>query len=71
MGDPSESDGDSDTHVVTNTETPKGDDTGRVYPEGSISDKAAQIDVAQRGVQNIQATTLTWTKTSLAALLIL
>ncbi|KEQ80637.1 MFS general substrate transporter [Aureobasidium pullulans EXF-150] len=71
MGDPSESDGDSDTHVVTNTETPKGDDTGRVYPEGSISDKAAQIDEAQRGVQNIQATTLTWTKTSLASLLIL
>lgn len=71
MGDPSENDGESSTHVVSNTETPKGDDTGRVYPEGSITDKAVQIDEAQRGVQSIQATTLTWTKTSLASLLIL
>ncbi|KAI5248092.1 MFS general substrate transporter [Aureobasidium subglaciale] len=71
MGDPNESDTESETHVDSNTETPKSDGTGAGYPASHSSEKAAQIDEAQRGVQNIQATTLAWSKTSLITLLVL
>ena len=71
MGDPSENDRGSVAHVVSNTERPKHDDAGREYPASSTSEKSDEIDNAQRGVQNIQATTMAWTKTSLATLLIL
>ena len=69
MGDPSENDRGS--VVVSNAERPKHDDAGREYPASSTSEKSDEIDNAQRGVQNIQATTMAWTKTSLATLLIL
>lgn len=71
MGDPSESHGDFDTHVVSNTGRPKTDETGEKYPASDTHGKVDEIDNAQRGVQNIQATTMAWTKTSLATLLIL
>jgi len=71
MGDPSEVDDTSVTHVSSNTERPKHDDNGNEYPQSDTSEKHDEIDNAQRGVQNIQATTMAWTKTSLATLLIL
>lgn len=71
MSDPSDSTEESVTHVVSDTERPKHDEIGREYPRSVTSEKGDKIDDAQRGVQNIQATTMAWTKTSLATLLIL
>ncbi|CAD0114002.1 unnamed protein product [Aureobasidium uvarum] len=71
MGDPDESDVDSDTPAIAATQTPKSENVNNPYTPSTTSERGAEIDKAQRGVQNIQATTLTWTKTSLATLLIL
>ena len=71
IGDPSENHEVSDAHIVTNTERPKTDETGEEYPASHTNVKGDGIDNAQRGVQNIQATTMAWNKTSLATLLIL
>jgi hypothetical protein len=70
MGDPDES-GEAATHVIESTERPKRDENGKEDFETDVPVKGDQIDDAQRGVQNIQATTMAWTKTSLATLLIL
>jgi hypothetical protein len=70
MGDPDEF-GEAGTHVTGSTERPKHDENGREYLESEVPVQGDQIDDAQRGVQNIQATTMAWTKTSLATLLIL
>jgi hypothetical protein len=70
MGDPDEF-GEAGTHVTGSTERPKHDENGREYLESDDPVKDVQIDDAQRGVQNIQATTMAWTKTSLPTLLIL
>jgi hypothetical protein len=70
MGDPNEF-GEAGTHVTGSTERPKHDEKVGGHPESDVPVKDDEIDDAQRGVQNIQATTMAWTKTSLATLLIL
>ena len=81
MGDESEREGAVTPVEEVNHSVPKNEDaayTSGAQPHVSantVDGKAIDLDApdadAQRGVRAIQATTLTWTKTSLACFLIL